>query len=204
MLWETSWELLNAELNPICHLLALAGAHHFVHVSRLGVHTLFFSWSKLDFIVSDEQSRRLTKNATRSYYIIMELWEFFLHDSTSSEGVDLPIVETLRSQSETPQSIQILLDGWLARRRGLYLKTHKIHKRATHPCLQQDSNRQSQQPNGRRLTPYTARPPGQARIVRIECITACRTEVLKLSFDLEQQSLIQEYCISHTISKNTI
>jgi hypothetical protein len=28
---------LNAELNPIRHLLALAGAHHFVHVSRLRV-----------------------------------------------------------------------------------------------------------------------------------------------------------------------
>jgi hypothetical protein len=26
---------LNAELNPIRHLLALAGAHHFVHVSRI-------------------------------------------------------------------------------------------------------------------------------------------------------------------------
>ena len=25
---------LNTELNPICHLLALAGARHFVHVSR--------------------------------------------------------------------------------------------------------------------------------------------------------------------------
>ena len=25
-------------LNPICHLLALAGAHHFVHVSRLRVN----------------------------------------------------------------------------------------------------------------------------------------------------------------------
>ena len=29
---------LNAELNPIRHLLALAGAHHFVHVSRLRVN----------------------------------------------------------------------------------------------------------------------------------------------------------------------
>ena len=29
---------LNVELNPICHLLALAGAHHFVHVSRLRVN----------------------------------------------------------------------------------------------------------------------------------------------------------------------
>jgi len=28
---------LNAELNPICHLLALLGAHHISHVSRLRV-----------------------------------------------------------------------------------------------------------------------------------------------------------------------
>ena len=29
---------LNAELNPICHLLALVGAHHIVHVSRVRVN----------------------------------------------------------------------------------------------------------------------------------------------------------------------
>jgi hypothetical protein len=29
---------LNAKLNPIRHLLALAGAHHFVHVSRIRVN----------------------------------------------------------------------------------------------------------------------------------------------------------------------
>ena len=28
---------LNAELNAICHLLALVGAHHMLHVSRVGV-----------------------------------------------------------------------------------------------------------------------------------------------------------------------
>ena len=28
---------LKAELNPICHLLALLGAHHVLHVSRVGV-----------------------------------------------------------------------------------------------------------------------------------------------------------------------
>ena len=28
---------LNAELNPICHLLALIGAHHILHVSRVRV-----------------------------------------------------------------------------------------------------------------------------------------------------------------------
>jgi len=29
---------LNAELNPICHLLVLLEAHHILHVSRIGVN----------------------------------------------------------------------------------------------------------------------------------------------------------------------
>jgi len=32
---------LNAELNPICHLLALLGAHHILHVSRVRVKKAF-------------------------------------------------------------------------------------------------------------------------------------------------------------------
>ena len=31
---------LNAEFNPICYLLALLGAHHFLHVSRIRVKSL--------------------------------------------------------------------------------------------------------------------------------------------------------------------
>ena len=31
---------LNAQLNPSCHLLALLGAHHILHVSRVRVKTL--------------------------------------------------------------------------------------------------------------------------------------------------------------------
>jgi len=31
---------LNAELNPICHLLALLEAHHIVHVSRIRVNVV--------------------------------------------------------------------------------------------------------------------------------------------------------------------
>jgi len=34
---RTLLNLLNAELNPICHLLALLGAHHILHVSRIRV-----------------------------------------------------------------------------------------------------------------------------------------------------------------------
>ena len=33
---------LNPELNPICYLLALLGAHHFLHVSRIRVKSLAF------------------------------------------------------------------------------------------------------------------------------------------------------------------
>ena len=29
---------LNAELNPTCHLLALLGAHHILHISRIRVN----------------------------------------------------------------------------------------------------------------------------------------------------------------------
>ena len=37
---ERSSERLNPELNPICYLLALLGAHHFLHVSRIMVKSL--------------------------------------------------------------------------------------------------------------------------------------------------------------------
>ena len=33
---------LNPELNPICYLLALLGAHHFLHVSKIRVKLLTF------------------------------------------------------------------------------------------------------------------------------------------------------------------
>jgi len=38
-LWLASSAInpLNAELNPICHLLALLGAHHILYVSRIRV-----------------------------------------------------------------------------------------------------------------------------------------------------------------------
>jgi hypothetical protein len=39
--WDSNCiNTLNAKLNPICHLLALLGAHHIFHVSRIRVNTL--------------------------------------------------------------------------------------------------------------------------------------------------------------------
>jgi len=37
---QNTINLLNPELNPICYLLALLGAHHFLHVSRIRVKSL--------------------------------------------------------------------------------------------------------------------------------------------------------------------
>jgi len=36
----TEFNPLDPELNPICYLLALLGAHHFLHVSRIRVKSL--------------------------------------------------------------------------------------------------------------------------------------------------------------------
>ena len=41
MTGNTYFNSLNAELNPIRHLLALVGARHIVHVSRIGINVLF-------------------------------------------------------------------------------------------------------------------------------------------------------------------
>ena len=40
---------LNPELNPICYLLALSGAHHFLHVSRIRVKLLTL-WRLMSYI----------------------------------------------------------------------------------------------------------------------------------------------------------
>ena len=40
--WGVVINPLKPELNPICYLLALLGAHHFLHVSRIRVKLLTF------------------------------------------------------------------------------------------------------------------------------------------------------------------
>jgi len=52
---------LNAELNPICHLLALLGAHPILHVSKLRVKLTKFSNFNLyvSFIVNTKKTIRI-------------------------------------------------------------------------------------------------------------------------------------------------
>jgi hypothetical protein len=42
---------LNVELNTICHLLALLGVHHFLHVSRIRVKSLTLRVNVLTLIL---------------------------------------------------------------------------------------------------------------------------------------------------------
>jgi len=55
---------LNAELNPICYLLALLGAHHFLHVSRIRVKSLILRL--LILYIYDISSLRVNTSAHSS------------------------------------------------------------------------------------------------------------------------------------------
>ena len=57
---------LNTELNPVCYLLALLGAHHFLHVSRIRVKslTLRLLMSYIYIYIYDISSLRVKRNAT--------------------------------------------------------------------------------------------------------------------------------------------
>ena len=60
---------LNAELNPICCLLALLGAHHFLHISRIRVESLtlrlLMSYMEHPFLMFlDHTQRRSTVGRT--------------------------------------------------------------------------------------------------------------------------------------------
>ena len=50
MKFNSAFKGLNAELNPICHLLALLGAHSILHVSRIRVrYTMCILYSPRPF-----------------------------------------------------------------------------------------------------------------------------------------------------------
>jgi len=45
---------LNPELNPICHLLALLEAHHILHVSRIRVKACWYEYNRMfSFLLLD-------------------------------------------------------------------------------------------------------------------------------------------------------
>ena len=57
---------LNAELNLICHLLALLGAHHILHVSRIRVTNRRLGWA--GHIIGMEEERIPKKVLNGNFY----------------------------------------------------------------------------------------------------------------------------------------
>ena len=51
---------LNAELNPICHLLALLGAHHILHISRIRVNDVLIH-TETKRLISGNKFKKLRK-----------------------------------------------------------------------------------------------------------------------------------------------
>ena len=66
---------LNAELNPICHLLGLLGSHHILHVSRIRVNE---TW-----IVSTDFQKN---NQISNVMIIRKMWARFFRTDRGPGG----------------------------------------------------------------------------------------------------------------------
>jgi hypothetical protein len=47
---------LNTDLNPICHLLALLGAHHILHVSRIRFKIIILDGKQIVLFVVKQNS----------------------------------------------------------------------------------------------------------------------------------------------------
>ena len=58
---------LNAELNPICHLLALLGAHHILHVSRIRVN-ISTQWNRA-YLLRNKFSNTWTPACIKKYVV---------------------------------------------------------------------------------------------------------------------------------------
>jgi len=86
---------LNAELNPICHLLALLGAHHILHVSRIRVkywHYMKMSrdkwWKQVGVFCILNYSNLFVKNLnTYLLTYLLTPWNSVLENLTSFQLV---------------------------------------------------------------------------------------------------------------------
>ena len=80
---------LNAELNPICHLLALLGAHHILHISRIRVNPMLKrgAWFQEIYVKQDKicihkheqftnqnMTRKASENLRGSYFLLNCGW----------------------------------------------------------------------------------------------------------------------------------
>ena len=92
--WLGVINTLNAELNRICHLLALLGAHHILHISRVRVKE--GRWAL-------NVAQRETEFKKKGFKVAW--WGLFQHCSRRLT-VLLPPNEFLHSSPEVPRTIQ--------------------------------------------------------------------------------------------------
>ena len=76
---------LKPELNPICYLLALLGAHHFLHVSRIRVKLLTFRLL-MSYIYDIS---RLRVNLTEVFLTLTEVFPCFFLSCKANAKVKL-------------------------------------------------------------------------------------------------------------------
>ena len=74
---------LNPELNPICYLLALLGAHHFLHVSRIRVKLLTFRLLMSYIYIYD-----ISRLRVKYLFILAHMYLFYYHVNPFMLNVD--------------------------------------------------------------------------------------------------------------------
>jgi hypothetical protein len=87
ILFEIRFNSLNAELNPICHLLALLGAHHILHVGRIRVSITVFLVSrcfKIVLLPSDLVSKYFIRSLTTGLYFGQQMKSDFTSNTETS------------------------------------------------------------------------------------------------------------------------
>ena len=76
ILSDQSINPLNAELNPICHLLALLGAHHILHVSRIRVKFMvFWDVTSYNLVYTTTQCQLSKDRAPAARKLHMPYWK---------------------------------------------------------------------------------------------------------------------------------
>ena len=78
---------LNVELNPICHLLALLGVHHFLHVSRIRVKRIF---ENIDDVIGTVIRPQVGTSRSRSSIPGTERCSCLLHSAQTGSGAQPP------------------------------------------------------------------------------------------------------------------
>jgi hypothetical protein len=158
---------LNAKLNPIRHLLALAGAHHFVDVSSIRFD-LKFCHSKAVHVLRNTLTIHgnplvclhcicATVPGLSSVAPVQNDTQQFLSTTQQPAPPSVPrshiIVQASRSHSDTHTVSRTPLYEWSARDRDVYPKTRNTHRqRERQTCPRQDSNPQFPQLSRQRPT----------------------------------------------------